>query len=75
VGEFLETAKLGYVVVTPAAERALEENETEAMALLWRHATGDWGHVGRSGRIDSDLFAIQDKRGPRSPDSGPQVVG
>lgn len=42
---FLQTANLGRVVVTPAAAKVLDETETEAMVLLWRHATGDWGQV------------------------------
>lgn len=55
---FLQTANLGRVVVTPAAAKVLEETETEAMVLLWRHATGDWGQVAQDDREANDRALI-----------------
>jgi hypothetical protein len=55
---FLKAANLGRVVVTPAAAKVLEETETEAMALLWRHATGDWGQVEQDDREANDRALI-----------------
>lgn len=37
--------KLGRVVATPGAIRALEENDVDAWSFLCRHANGDWGCV------------------------------
>jgi hypothetical protein len=37
--------RLGRVVATPGAIRALEENNVDALSLLRRHANGDWGCV------------------------------
>jgi len=37
--------KLGQVVATPGALRALEENIVDSWELLQRHANGDWGCV------------------------------
>ena len=36
---------LGQVVATPGALQLLEQTSTNAMALLMRHVTGDWGDV------------------------------
>lgn len=36
---------LGRVVATPGALKTLEETGTDALALLRRHAHGDWGEV------------------------------
>ncbi len=36
---------LGRVVATPGALAALEEAGTDAVALLRRHAAGDWGVI------------------------------
>lgn len=36
---------LGQVVATPGALRALEEAGEDALRLLARHATGDWGDL------------------------------
>ena len=36
---------LGQVVATPGALRLLQQSGTDAMALLMRHVTGDWGDV------------------------------
>lgn len=36
---------LGRVVATPGALRLLQQTGTDAMALLMRHVTGDWGDV------------------------------
>jgi hypothetical protein len=46
---FLSTRKprfaLGQVVATPGALRLLQQTGTDAMALLMRHVTGDWGDI------------------------------
>ena len=36
---------LGQVVATPGALRLLQQTGTDAMALLMRHVTGDWGNI------------------------------
>ena len=36
---------LGRVVATPRALAVLEETGTDALGLLRRHASGDWGEV------------------------------
>ncbi len=36
---------LGRIVATPGALEVLEEAGTDALALLGRHAAGDWGEV------------------------------
>ncbi len=36
---------LGRVVATPGALEVLEDTGTDALALLRRHAAGDWGEV------------------------------
>ncbi len=36
---------LGRVVATPGALEALENTGTDALALIRRHAAGDWGEV------------------------------
>ena len=36
---------LGRVVATPGALSALEETGTDALGLLKRHVSGDWGDV------------------------------
>ena len=36
---------LGRVVATPGALAVLEETGTDAVGLLRRHASGDWGEV------------------------------
>jgi len=36
---------LGRIVATPGALEALDDTGTDALALLSRHASGDWGEV------------------------------
>jgi hypothetical protein len=45
--------KLGQVVATPGAIRAMEENGIEAWSLLSRHANGDWGCVPEEDRLEN----------------------
>jgi hypothetical protein len=45
--------KLGQVVATPGAVRAIEENGIEAWSLLSRHANGDWGYVPEEDRLEN----------------------
>jgi hypothetical protein len=35
--------QLGQVVATPAAAKAMEENQTDLFKMLARHTSGDWG--------------------------------
>lgn len=37
--------RLGRIVATPAAIAALEEADASALALVVRHASGDWGDL------------------------------
>lgn len=37
--------KLGQVVATRGAIRAMQENNVDALSLLQRHVNGDWGCV------------------------------
>lgn len=41
---------LGRIVATPAALHLLDRAGTSSAELLSRHAKGDWGEVGESGR-------------------------
>lgn len=43
----LNTSKfeVGQLVVTPTAEKALEQNRTHLDTLLSRHQSGDWGEI------------------------------
>ena len=45
--------KLGQVVATPGALRAIEENGIEAWSLLLRHANGDWGCVPEDDQLEN----------------------
>ena len=36
---------LGRIIVTPGAAKALTDSNLQALALLRRHQTGDWGIV------------------------------
>ena len=36
---------LGRIVVTPGAAKALSDSNLQALVLLRRHQTGDWGSV------------------------------
>jgi len=36
---------LGRIVITPGAAKALSDSNLQALALLRRHQTGDWGIV------------------------------
>ena len=47
--------KLGEVVATPGALRAIEENNVDALSLLLRHANGDWGCVPEEDRLENRL--------------------
>ena len=47
--------KLGQVVATPGAIRAMEENGIEAWSLLSRHANGDWGCIPEEDKLENQL--------------------
>jgi len=36
---------LGQIVATPGALEFLHQHRSNAMLLLWRHATGEWGSL------------------------------
>jgi hypothetical protein len=46
--------RLGRCVATPAALRFCEEKGIDLLALLTRHASGDWGEVDPSDRGAND---------------------
>ena len=45
--------KLGQVVATPAALRAIEVNNVDSWDLLQRHVNGDWGCVPEEDRLEN----------------------
>ena len=45
--------KLGQVVATPGAVRAMQENGVEALSLLSRHANGHWGCVTEEDQLEN----------------------
>ena len=47
--------KLGQVVATPGALRAIEENDINTWRLLQRHANGDWGCVPEEDKLENQL--------------------
>lgn len=47
--------KLGQVVATPGALRAIQENNVDALSLLLRHANGDWGCIPQEDRLENRL--------------------
>ena len=46
---------LGQVVATPRALRVIEENNIDALNLLARHASGDWGCVPEEDKQENEL--------------------
>lgn len=47
--------KLGWLVATPGALRAIEENNVDTWSLLQRHANGDWGCIPEEDRQENRL--------------------
>ena len=47
--------KLGQVVATPGALRAIEENDIDTWSLLQRHANGGWGSVPEEDKLENQL--------------------
>jgi hypothetical protein len=47
--------KLGQVVATPGALRAIEENVVDSWSLLQRHANGDWGCIPEEDKLENLL--------------------
>lgn len=47
--------KLGWLVATPGALRAIEENNVDTWSLLQRHANGDWGCIPEEDRLENRL--------------------
>lgn len=47
--------KLGRVVATPGALRAIEENNIDTLGLLQRHANGDWGCIPEEDKQENQL--------------------
>lgn len=50
--------KLGQVVATPGALKALMENGVDALSLLMRHVNGDWGCVSKEDQQEN-LYSIE----------------
>jgi hypothetical protein len=50
--------KLGQVVATPAALAHCEQHATDAMALIGRHCSGDWGDL-CADDVAANVHAIQ----------------
>ena len=46
---------LGHVVATPGALEAVRAGRVDVLALVRRHASGDWGDVGRGDALANDL--------------------
>ena len=46
---------LGHVVATPGALEAVRASGVDVLALVRRHASGDWGDVGRDDALANDL--------------------
>ena len=61
--QFLTTRKprfaLGQVVATPSTLRLLQQTSTDAMAILMRHATGDWGDVCAEDAKENELSVTE----------------
>ena len=47
--------KLGWLVATPGALRAIEENNVDTWSLLQRHVNGDWGCIPEEDRLENRL--------------------
>lgn len=45
--------KLGWLVATPGALRAIEENNVDTWSLLQRHVNGDWGCIPEEDRLEN----------------------
>ena len=54
--------KLGQIVATPGAIRAMEEANQIASEFLDRHVAGDWGEVGSEDWQENDLSVRQGYR-------------
>jgi len=50
--------KLGQVVATPAALAHCERHNVDAMALIGKHAGGDWGDLD-AGDVAANVHAVQ----------------
>lgn len=48
---------LGRVVATPGALEVVRDHGVDLLGLLRRHASGDWGDVGRDDALANDLAA------------------
>ena len=54
--------KLGQVVATPGALRAIEENNVDTWSLIQRHVNGDWGSIPEEDRQENLLSVENDSR-------------
>lgn len=54
--------KLGQVVATPGAIRALEENNLDAWSFLRLHANGDWGCIPDEDRLENQRSVNDGRR-------------
>lgn len=53
---------LGRVVATPGAMALLEKQGVHPGTLLERHATGDWGDLGKEDKCLNDLAVTSENR-------------
>lgn len=53
---------IGRIVGTPAAFEALKTNKTTALEFLRRHASGDWGVVGKDDWESNDQALVDGTR-------------
>ena len=53
---------LGMIVATDSALEALEEAGQDAMELLHRHQSGDWGDLCEEDRQESELSVLDKSR-------------
>jgi len=45
--------KLGWLVATPGALRAIEENNVDTWSLLQRHVNGEWGCISEADKLEN----------------------
>lgn len=50
--------QLGWLVATPGARRAIEENNVDTWSVLQRHVNGDWGCIPEEDR-QQNRFAVE----------------
>jgi hypothetical protein len=56
--EFKPLFRLGQLVGTPGASKALQDAEQDPLELLYRHATGDWGNLDDEDKRENE-FSVE----------------